>query len=61
MGLSFPLPVAQDFVEAHKWANVAAANGNEEAAERRDVFANLMTPEQIAEAQDRARRVLAGQ
>ncbi len=52
--------VAQDFIEAHKWANVAAANGVEEAAETRDTYAQLMTPEQIAEAQQRARVWMKG-
>ncbi len=42
-------------IEAHKWANVAAANGSETGAERRDTYANLMTPEEVAEAQARAR------
>ena len=51
--------VEQDYIEAHKWANLAAANGSETAAARRDLFANLMTPEQIAEAQTRARALLA--
>ena len=47
--------VEQNLIEAHKWVNLAAANGLDQAAERRDVLANLMTPEQIAQAQARAR------
>jgi len=47
--------VDQDYVEAHKWANIAAANGSDAGAERRDLMAALMTPDQVAEAQDRAR------
>ena len=50
-----------DYVEAHKWANVASANGSEAAAERRDVLANLMTAEQVAEAQARAKKFLSEQ
>jgi len=53
--------VDQDMVEAHKWANVAAANGVEAAAERRDVLANLMTPDQVAEAQARAKEFMNSQ
>ena len=45
----------QDYVQAHMWVNLSAASGYEIAIERRDVFAKLMTPEQIAEAQRLAR------
>ena len=47
--------VDQDMIEAHKWANVAAANGLDAGVERRDTFAKLMIPDEIAEAQARAR------
>ena len=51
--------VPQDDVEAHMWFNLAAAQslgqGREEAVEARDGLAWLMTPEQITEAQRRAR------
>lgn len=50
--------VEQDFVEAHAWANVAATNGSAAAAERRDVLNDLLTPDQLALAQDRARAYL---
>ena len=53
--------VEQDYVEAHMWANVAAANGSDSAAERRDLLANLMTADQVAEAQARAKAVLASE
>lgn len=46
---------APDYVTAHKWYNVAATLGHPEAAERREVLGNLMTPEQVAEAQTAAR------
>jgi len=52
--------VEQDYVEAHKWANVAAANGSESATERRDLLAQLMTADQVAEAQARAKSFMAG-
>ncbi len=47
--------VALDYVAAHKWLNIAAASGSKEAAETRAVIGDLMTPEQIAEAQTAAR------
>jgi TPR repeat protein len=43
--------VPKDMVNAYAWLNVASANGNEIASERRDGNARFMTPEQIAEAQ----------
>ncbi|MFZ5964925.1 hypothetical protein ACOXXX_18425, partial [Thalassococcus sp. BH17M4-6] len=45
----------QDYVAAHAWLNLAGAAGHAEAAETREVIAALMTPEQIAQAQARAR------
>jgi len=42
---------AQDFVQAHKWYNLAAARGHRHAAEARDSLAKRMTAGQIAEAQ----------
>ncbi|MFQ5564708.1 MAG: sel1 repeat family protein, partial [Parvularculaceae bacterium] len=51
--------VPQDFVEAHKWFNLAASRASgdirETAAKNRDIMAAKMTPEQIAEAQKQAR------
>ncbi len=44
-----------DYVAAHKWYNVAATLGHPEAADRREVMGNLMTPEQLAAAQEAAR------
>jgi hypothetical protein len=41
-------------MRAHVWANLAAARGASEAARERDVFARFLTPEQLAEAQNRA-------
>jgi TPR repeat protein len=51
--------VEQDYVQAHKWANLAAARGNPDAAKSRDLFSKLMTAEQIAEAQKLARTYVA--
>lgn len=45
----------QDYLKAHMWANLAAANGHDGAEKRRDTWSQLMTPEQIAEAQTMAR------
>ena len=48
------LGAPQDFVEAHKWLNLAASRGNAEAASERDVLAARMTQQQVAIAQERA-------
>jgi TPR repeat protein len=50
------LGVSQDYAEAHKWFNLAAAQGDDDAKKSRDYIATLMTPDQIAEAQLRARK-----
>ncbi|KPQ33153.1 MAG: Sel1 repeat [Porphyrobacter sp. HL-46] len=50
-----------DLVEAHKWFNLAAARGHEEAAHCRADIADDMTAREIAEAQRRARQWLAGE
>ena len=47
--------IIQDYVQAHKWWNLAAVNGNATAQKNRDLVADLMTPAQIAEAQKLAR------
>ena len=49
---------AVDLVEAHKWFNIAAARGHEEAAWCRADVADEMTAREIAEAQRRAREWL---
>ncbi len=49
---------ALDLIEAHKWFNLAAARGHEEAASARADVADEMTARQIAEAQRRAREFL---
>ncbi|MDE0331906.1 MAG: SUMF1/EgtB/PvdO family nonheme iron enzyme [Nitrospinae bacterium] len=51
MGLGVP----QDFIEAHKWLNLAAARGDAKAAAERDALAKRMTLEEQAEARKLAR------
>ena len=48
-----------DLIEAHKWFNLAAARGHEEAACCRADISDEMTAREIAEAQRRARQWLA--
>ena len=49
------LGVPQDYVEAHKWFNLAAARGHAEAGAERDALAAKMTTEEQAEARRLAR------
>ena len=51
--------VLQDNVYAHMWANIAAANGAENAGEARDELAKEMTPADISDAQRLARECVA--
>ena len=53
--------VAANLVEAHKWFNLAAAAGHEEAAWCRADISGEMTAREIAEAQRRAREWLAAE
>ena len=48
-----------ELVEAHKWFNLAATRGHEEAAWCRADISDEMTAREIAEAQRRAREWLA--
>jgi len=48
-----------DLVEAHKWFNIAAARGHEEAAWCRADVSEEMATREIAEAQRRAREWLS--
>ena len=48
-----------DLVEAHKWFNLAATKGHEEAAWCRADISDEMTAREIAEAQRRARQWIA--
>ncbi len=47
--------VAQDYIQAHMWFNIAGANGYEDGRKNRDIIEKRMTPDQIAEAQKLAR------
>ena len=47
--------ILQDYVSAHMWLNIAAAAGDETAGKNRDKIASNMTPQQLSEAQSRAR------
>ena len=51
--------VPQDYVYAHMWFDLAAAQGHENAQEKRDIIAKRMTPVQIAEAKLMARKWMA--
>lgn len=51
-----------DMIEAHKWFNIAASKGHEEASWCRADISDEMTAREIAEAQRRAREwLVAGQ
>jgi TPR repeat protein len=50
--------IAVDLVEAHKWFNLAAVGGHENAAGCRADIAEDMTAREISEAQRRAREWL---
>ena len=49
----------QDYVEAHKWFNLAALRGNEEAKRHRLEIAKEMSRDDISRAQKLAREWIA--
>ena len=51
--------VPQDYVSAHLWFNLAAAQGHKKAQNGQEIVAKRMTPDQIAEAQRMAREWMA--
>jgi TPR repeat protein len=51
--------VGIDLIEAHKWFNLAAVNGDSRGQELRAEIAEEMTAREIAEAQRQARAWLA--
>ncbi len=53
------LGTLQDNIMAHMWTNLSAAQGYGYAPAFREYLAKLMTPKQIAEARDLARKCLA--
>lgn len=50
--------VEKDFITSHMWYNISAANGKKTAFDFRDRIAEMMTTEQLAEAQSRAQRCI---
>ena len=53
------LGVAEDLVAAHKWFNLAALKGNEDAKEQRKAMADMMSAGELAEALKAAREWLS--
>jgi len=53
LGLQYLLGegVPKNFVESYKWLNLAAAKGRDDAAKARETVSDLMTSDQVAEAQ----------
>ena len=51
--------IEADLIEAHKWFNLAAVQGHEEASFCRADISDEMTAREIAEAQRRARQWLS--
>ncbi len=47
-----------NYVEAHKWFNLAASRGNRDAASQRQVLAAEMSRTEIAQAQKAAREFI---
>ncbi|GBF57590.1 hypothetical protein PbB2_01258 [Candidatus Phycosocius bacilliformis] len=60
LGLSHATGVGAeiDYVEAHKWFNIAAMRGDEEAKLRRQELTAMMTQTQVSAAQRAAREWL---
>ena len=50
--------VPQDTAEAYVWFSVAAAGGNADAANNRNVAASELTPDQLSQGQKRAGELL---
>ena len=48
--------VPRDYVQAHKWFNLAATKGDKDAAKYRDIVAKKMTPADVSKAQKLARQ-----
>jgi TPR repeat protein len=55
--LSYGVP--EDFVYSYVWNSLAAASGNESAIKNRDAVAKLLSAQQLAEAQEIARKKYA--
>ena len=50
--------VPQDYIQAHMWSNLAAAQGDENGRKNRDMVAKKMTAADISKAQVLAREWL---
>ncbi len=63
MGLAYSTGagVDQDLIAAHKWFNLAAMNGSEEARHNREDLARIMSALQVAQAQREAREWVSAQ
>ena len=59
LGLIYSTGDEVDFVEAHKWFNLAASRGYEAAKECRRELAEMLSKEEIAQAQRAAREWLS--
>ena len=51
--------VQQDNMRAHMWYDIAAMQGDEDGPFGRDLIAGLLTPNEITQAQEMARRCMA--
>src|ERR1700722_10588906 len=56
MSYEFGVYVPKDFVQAYRWLDLAATQGDEKLQHNRDALEKQMTPEQIAKAQRLARQ-----
>lgn len=53
--------VPKDYVLAHMWFNLGAVSGDADSVKNRDIIAQRMTPQQLADAQMLARECQARQ
>jgi len=51
--------VLQDYVQAHMWFNIAAADGDSKSAKYRDVLGRKMSSQQVEQAQHMARECMS--
>ena len=50
--------ILQDLITAHMWYNIAVANGQRDSAKYRDRAADKLTPSELVEARERAKRCM---
>lgn len=58
LGLIYSTGQDVDLVQAHMWFNLAASRGSEAAKECRQELADMMSKDEVAQAQKRAREWL---